>query len=129
MIPKAIDKGLNLRFDRDLLLSDSQVIDSTSDVASTNAIVMGSTNFTKATPMKVNVFIEALVGTLVIKVCGKAGSAPAATDILETINVAAGLTGIVSATLNQTEEVDYIKLFYTAGTSATLSAAMTSTQR
>lgn len=117
--------GLNLHFDKELALSKSQVIGSTADVASTNNIELGLVDYPKGKPIKGNVFVEALVGTLTVKVCGKAGSEPAETDILQTLSIGAGETGIQSFTLAQTDEVDNIKLFYTAGTSATITAALT----
>lgn len=127
MIPNTNGQGLNLLLDKDLEISDDQVLDDTANTESTNTITLGSENFPKGQPIKGNVFITALVGTLAIKVCGtKTGVDPVVTDLLETINVDAAKTGVVSFTLPQDAEVTKVNLFYTAGTSGTVSAYLTS---
>lgn len=123
MIPKTDGKGLNLLYDRDLVLSASQVL-AGSEVVSTNTINLGSIDMPKGKPIKVNVFIEALVGTLLIKVCGDI-TTPAAADVLFETTIGAGLLGVVSFVIPPSAEDNLINIFYTAGTSGTVSSNIT----
>jgi len=124
--PKLDGKGLNLHYDRDLVMSAEQVLDDTADTASTNAIDLGSLGMTKGTPVKINIFVEVLVGTLTIKLAAKSGSAPSVDDILldTVLTIATGL-GVVTMTVPQTADLDYVRLFYSAGTSGQVSANVT----
>ena len=127
MIPLKNGYGLNLQYDRELALSTAQVLDNTADTANDEgAIHLASDDFPKGKPIKGVVDITALVGTLTIKVCGSNdGSDPVATDLIETHVVDAGETGLCSFTIPQTAEVDRVMLFYSAGTSGTVSAWLT----
>jgi len=126
MTPQTSGYGLNFHKDRDLILSAAQVLDDTADTESTNTITMGSTDFPKGNPIKGKVFVTTLVGTLTIKVCGSSdGADPEATDLLDTITVGSGLTGVVDFTIPESQQVDRVNLFYSAGTSGVVTAYLT----
>lgn len=126
MTPKTSGYGLNLHRDRELLLSNAQVLDDTADTASTNSIDLVSIDHSKAKPIKVIVNITALAGTLTIKLCGSAdGATPEVGDLIDTVVVGAGLLGFVEIPVPATAEVDEINLFYSAGTSGTITAWVT----
>ncbi len=112
-------------YDRELAFSKAQVLDSTANVAGSNPINLGSPEFAKGAAIKGIINVTALVGTLVILVCAKSSGNPAATDLIATLpTVGAGLTGQYTFTLPQNCP-QYVNLFYTAGTSATLDAYLT----
>lgn len=126
MAVKENTQGLNVHFDKELAFSESQGILAAANTASTNYIELASVDSPKGTPIKGNIFIEELVGTLTVKVYGAVDAEPTTSDeLLKTIEVGAGVTGVVSFTLAQTDEINNIKLFYTAGTSAKISSALT----
>lgn len=115
----------NQAYDREVVFSNAQSITTTADTASTNEIDLGSANFAKGTSIRGVVNVTALVGTLIIKVCAKSATGTAATDLVYTLpTVGAGLTGQYKFTLPQ-DCPEFVKLFYTAGTSATIDAWLT----
>ena len=112
-------------YDRELAISVAQVLDTTADVAGSNPINLGSSEFAKGASIRGVVNVTALVGTLVIKVCAKSSGNPAKTDLIYTLpTTGSGATGQYKFTLPQ-DCPQYVNLFYTAGTSATLDAWLT----
>lgn len=113
-------------FDRSVVFSSAQVLDDTADTASTNEIDLGDSQSAEGVPFKGVVNVTALSGTLVIKVCANAAAATvAATDLVMTLpTISAGVTGQYHFTLPQ-NCARYVKLFYTAGTSGTVTAWLT----
>lgn len=108
-----------------LYFSNAQTIDNTSNAASTNEIDLGATGMGQGKSLKVVVNVTALTGTLVVKVCHKTASGVAVTDnVLTMPTTGSGSTGQYHFTLPQNVS-RYVKLFYTAGTSATISSWIT----
>lgn len=116
---------MNLHYDRELAFSVAQTLDNTADTASTNEIDLGSAKMGQGTPVKGVINVTALSGTLIVKVCGKATTGPAKTDLIMTLpTTSADATGQHHFTLPQ-DCPRFIKLFYTAGTSGTVTAFLT----
>lgn len=116
---------MNKNYDRDLAFSVAQTLDSTADTASTSEVDLGTANMGEGKSIKGIVNVTALSGTLVIKVCGKATTGPAKTDLIYTLpTTGAGATGQYHFTLPQNCP-RFVKLFYTAGTSGTVTAYLT----
>lgn len=111
--------------DRDLVISNAQVLNSSSDVAGTTEIDLGGVNMGKPEALKVVINVTALSGTLDIKLAHKTSASVAVTDNTITLKqIGAGLTGQYHITLPQNCN-RYINLFYTAGTSGTVTAWVT----
>ena len=113
-------------FDRSLVFSSAQVLDDTANTASTNEIDLGNAASAEGEPIKGVINVTALSGTLTIKVCANAAAATvAATDLIVTMSVGgSGVTGQYHFTLPQSCP-RYVKLFYSAGTSGTVTAWLT----
>lgn len=111
--------------DAELLFSSAQVLDSTANTGSTNEIDLGSTGMGEGQAVKLVVNVTALTGTLAIKVASKTSASVAVTDnVLIGPAVASGITGQYHFTLPQNIN-RFVKVFYTAGTSATVTAWLT----
>lgn len=113
--------------DRELLFSNAQVLGTTADTASTTELNLSGVYEAQGEPLKVIVNATALTGTLVVKLYGSASaSVTTSNTLLATMpTVSSGVTGQYSFTIPQTSTAQYVKLFYTAGTSATVTAYIT----
>lgn len=117
--------GFQRMYDKSLAFSTAQVLDNTADTASTNEIDLGAVGMGVGAAIKGIINVTALSGTLVVKVCGKATTGPAKTDLIMTLpTTSADATGQYHFTLPQNCP-QFIKLYYTAGTSGTVSAYLT----
>jgi len=112
-------------YDLDLVISDAQVLDSTGNTAGTNEIDLGSANFPAGQRIDVVINVTSLTGTLDIKLGHKTTSSVAYTDNTITLKqIGSGVTGQYHISLPQNCS-RYINLFYSAGTSATVTAWVT----
>lgn len=113
--------------DRELMFSVAQVLGTTADTASTTELNLSGIYEMQGEPLKVIVNVTALSGTLIVKAYGNtAGTVTTSDTLLATMpTVSSGVTGQYSFTLPQSATSQYVKLFYTAGTSATLSSYLT----
>lgn len=112
-------------FDRELVISNAQVLDSTANTAGTNEIDLGGVNMGLDKPLKLVINVTALTGTLDIKLAHKTAASVAYTDNTITLKqIGSGLTGQYHITLPQNVN-RYINLFYSAGTSGTVTAWVT----
>lgn len=112
-------------FDRELAFSIAQTLGTTADTASTSEINLGATGMGQATPVKGVVNVTALSGTLAIKVYGSTtATVTTSNTLIQTISVGSGVTGQQHFTLPQNCP-QYIKLFYSAGTSGTVTSWLT----
>ena len=110
-------------FDRELVISNAQVLDSSSHVAGTNEIDLGSANMGKGEPVKLILDVTAEVGNITVLVCSKATASVAYSDKAFTLPVITA-AGQYSFTLPQ-DVLRYVNLFYSAGTSGTVTAWLT----
>lgn len=113
--------------DRELMFSVAQVLGTTADTASTTELNLLGLYEMQGEPLKVIVNVTALTGTLIVKAYGSVGGTVTTSDtLLATMpTTGSGATGQYSFTLPQTGAVQYVKLFYTAGTSATVTSYLT----
>lgn len=111
-------------FDLDLVYSNAQSI-STAEIGSTNELDLGSANMGQGEAVKLVINVTALTGTLIVKVCSKVTGTVASSDSIYTLpTIGSGATGQYHFTLPQNIK-RYTKLYYTAGTSATITAWLT----
>jgi hypothetical protein len=112
-------------YDRDLAFSIAQSITTTANTASTNSIDIESANGGQGTPLKVVINVTAVAASesMTVKVCSKSADSVAATDGTYTLPAITAV-GQYHHTLPQ-DSARYVKLFYTAGTSATVTAYLT----
>lgn len=112
-------------YDRELVISNAQVLGLVADTAGTTEKDLGSANFGKGKPIYLVVLVTTLVGTLAIKICSKTSAGVAVTDnLLVGPAVASGATGRYLFTLPQNVN-RYVNVFYTAGTSGVVTAYLT----
>jgi hypothetical protein len=114
----------NIAIDNDLILSDGQVLDSTANTAATTELNFGG-DVGRGKRVNLVINVTALVGTLDITACTKATATVAVTDRPYTLaQIASGATGQYHFTLDQ-EALQYFNIFYSAGTSATVTSWVT----
>ena len=113
--------------DRELMFSVAQVLGTTADTASITELDLSGDYLMQGEPLKVVVNVTALSGTLIVKVYGKTTTGVTTSDtLLATMpTVGSGVTGQYSLTLPQTGATRFVKLFYSAGTSGTVTSYIT----
>ena len=122
----------NRRFDKNLVLSESQVIDSTSDVPTTNEIDLGAGGFGEGDRVDGIVDVEANSGGITIKVAHSddaittlaALGASTTEFIAQSFVIADAQVGKVPFTLPQ-DIKQHVRIFMTADTSGTVSSRLT----
>ena len=119
----------NRKYDKNLVFSEEQVLDDTDNTASTNQIDLGDSGFGEGNRVDGKVYVGANSGGISIKVAHSDSdittlSASTTEYVANKFDIADGETGEFNFTL-PTNIKQKVKMFYSAGTSGTVSSRLT----